>query len=72
MTDVVLTLAVLTALYLVYAWHHPYTACAVCEGGKRHDHSGRFWRECRRCSGSGAQLRLLRRMFGTPPSPPDS
>lgn len=64
--DLVLALAVLAAL-TVYAaacrWW-PYAACRRCSGeGKLRSPSGRAWRKCPRCKGSGARLRIGRRIL---------
>ena len=64
----VLILAVVVALwaggYLLACWIWPYRACPTCEGsGKRRSPSGKAWRRCRRCKGTGARLRIGRRVY---------
>lgn len=47
--------------YLVARAIWPYAACAKCEGaGKFKTSSGKAWRKCRRCGGSGERLRFGR------------
>jgi hypothetical protein len=42
----------------------PYTACRRCSGaGKLRSPSGRAWRACPRCKGTGARLRTGRRLL---------
>jgi hypothetical protein len=47
--------------YLLACTLWPFAACQRCDGGKRRSPSGRAWRKCRRCKGSGARLRIGRR-----------
>jgi hypothetical protein len=58
-------LAVIAALFYGAAcalW--PYTDCGRCEGrGKFRSPSGKAWRRCRKCKGSGDRIRLGRRMW---------
>jgi hypothetical protein len=57
------TLAGVT-LYSAVCWFWPYTACSWCEGkGKHRSPSGKNWRPCWRCKGSGRKLRRGRRMM---------
>lgn len=47
--------------YAVAAWIWPFTACRKCHGdGKLRSPSGRNWRRCKRCGGTGRRLRLGR------------
>lgn len=42
----------------------PFTDCGKCEGaGQFRSPSGKAFRRCRRCKGSGARVRLGRRMW---------
>lgn len=42
----------------------PFKPCTRCDGrGKFPSPSGRSWRYCRRCSGTGAKLRAGRRIY---------
>lgn len=42
----------------------PYTACSWCDGkGKHRSPSGKHWRPCFRCKGSGRKLRRGRRLL---------
>ncbi|GIL29943.1 hypothetical protein NUM_51970 [Actinocatenispora comari] len=48
--------------YAVACWVWPFVACPRCTGSGTHrSPSGRAWRDCRRCSGTGRRLRLGRR-----------
>lgn len=51
-----------TAGYLLACLLFPYKACTWCSGGKHRSPSGRAFRACWRCGGSGKQLRLGRRL----------
>lgn len=54
---------VVGVVYLAGCLVWPFTACAKCEGaGKHRSPSGRAWRTCRRCKGSGGRLRVGRRV----------
>ncbi|WP_433368329.1 hypothetical protein ACQPZX_41350 [Actinoplanes sp. CA-142083] len=45
------------------AWF-PFADCSKCEGrGKFRSKSGRTFRRCRRCKGSGERIRLGRRVW---------
>jgi len=63
--DPLATLALLaTAGYLLACTWWPYTACGRCHGtGKHRSPSGKAWRPCRRCKGSGRRVRVGRRLF---------
>lgn len=48
--------------YAIASWFWPYTTCRKCSGaGRFRSPSGRSWRACPRCGGSGAKERLLAR-----------
>lgn len=50
--------------YAVACLIWPYTACRRCEGaGKFRTSSGKAWRKCPRCKGSGERLRLGRKIL---------
>lgn len=60
------TLAVLVwaGCYTFACWWWPFEVCPRCDGGgKFGSPSGRHWRNCRRCGGSGRRLRLGRRVW---------
>lgn len=44
--------------YVLACLLFPYKACTWCSGGKHRSPSGRAFRACWRCGGSGKQLRL--------------
>lgn len=54
-------------LALVHAfacWWWPYTSCRRCGGGGRfRSPTGKAWRHCGKCKGSGSRVRLGRRMW---------
>jgi hypothetical protein len=53
-----------TAGYAIACWIWPFTACRRCDGnGKLRSPSGRAWRRCRRCRGSGGRLRAGRWLY---------
>jgi hypothetical protein len=61
-----LILAALTgaAAYTFACWIWPFRACTKCGGiGRFRSPTGRAWRPCRRCKGSGAKLRTGRRIL---------
>jgi hypothetical protein len=44
--------------YVVACWIWPFAACRKCDGaGKFQSPSGRAWRNCKRCKGSGKRVR---------------
>jgi hypothetical protein len=50
--------------YAVACWWWPYAACGKCGGGGRFTSpSGRAWRNCRRCQGTGRRVRVGRRLL---------
>jgi hypothetical protein len=51
------------AWVIACAWW-PFAACFRCKGeGKFRSPSGKAWRNCPRCSGSGKRVRLGRRIY---------
>jgi DnaJ-class molecular chaperone len=55
--------AVWAAGYLIACAVWPYTNCASCDGSaKKHSPTGRAFRVCGRCEGSGRRVRLGRRI----------
>lgn len=44
-------------------WRYPFTPCRRCNGGRRWAPTGRTYRRCARCGGSGEKLRLSRRLW---------
>jgi len=62
-------LAILAALlwlagYAIACWIWPFKACRRCEGnGKLRSPSGKAWRRCKRCGGSGGRLRAGRWIY---------
>lgn len=50
--------------YVIACAIWPFGSCGKCGGGGRFlSPSGRAWRHCRRCKGSGARVRLGRRVW---------
>jgi DnaJ-class molecular chaperone len=50
-------------VYWVVCWFWPYTSCRRCGGGgRKRSPSGKNWRPCRKCKGSGMRLRTGRRV----------
>lgn len=50
--------------YLVACLGWPFTSCGKCSGvGRFRSPSGRAWRKCKRCRGSGEQVRAGRRVW---------
>jgi DnaJ-class molecular chaperone len=50
--------------YVVACWVWPSTACRKCEShGKRRSPTGRAFKICRRCKGTGRRIRTGRRIF---------
>ena len=53
-----------TVCYVAACAVWPFASCRKCGGAGRHrSPSGRAWRYCHRCSGTGARLRTGRRIF---------
>lgn len=54
---------VLVVGYVLACWLWPFAACLRCRGdGKRRSPSGRAWRICPRCGGTGARVRVGRQL----------
>jgi hypothetical protein len=52
------------AYYTLSCLFWPYAKCRRCDGGgKFRSPSGKAWRLCRRCAGTGGRLRIGRRIF---------
>ena len=50
--------------YLIACWAWPFGSHWWCDGsGKRRSPSGRAWRNCKGCGGSGRKVRLARRVW---------
>lgn len=61
---VVLIGAALLGCYAAACLLWPVTTCSRCDGsGKHRSPSGKNWRPCRRCKGTGGRLRIGRRLF---------
>ena len=61
---VALVAAVLLVAYALACWWWPFTAHGRCNGtGKLRSPSGKAWRTCRGCKGTGRKLRVGRRLF---------
>jgi len=61
---VALVALALLAGYALACWLWPFTAHGRCNGGgKLRSPSGKAWRTCRGCKGSGRKLRIGRRLF---------
>lgn len=62
--EAVTVVLVVAGLYLGSLAIWPYTACGRCSGaGKRRSPSGKAWRPCPRCGGTGRKERLGRRLL---------
>jgi hypothetical protein len=60
----VLAAVVAGLVYAVQCAIWPFAACGKCEGqGKFLSPSGKAWRRCRRCKGSGERVRIGRRLW---------
>ena len=53
-----IAILVVSAGYLLTCAIWPYTSCWFCTGGKHRSKSGRSWRKCWRCKGTGQRLRI--------------
>lgn len=54
---------VVAVCYLIHCAIYPYRACRYCDLGTHRSASGKTWRYCRHCKGTGAQLRFGRRVL---------
>lgn len=62
-TLVLLALALAAGYIVACAWW-PYTRHGWCSGtGKRRSPSGKSWRDCGGCAGSGKRVRVGRRVY---------
>ncbi|WP_431910121.1 hypothetical protein [Amycolatopsis thermoflava] len=61
---VVVVLVGLLAVYVLSGFIWPYTACPTCDGGKHRSPTGKNWRSCGKCGGSGKKVRLISRILG--------
>lgn len=59
------TVLILAAGYAVSCAYWPFTSCWSCDSGKKRSPTGRSWRTCKRCKGSGARLRIGRRLWNS-------
>lgn len=60
----ILTALIATAVYAAACVIWPFRSCRNCGGlGRFRSPSGRAWRNCRRCNGTGAKIRLGRRVL---------
>jgi hypothetical protein len=57
-------LAVFVGVYMLSGLLWPYTACSACADGKHASPSGKNWRSCGKCDGSGKKVRLISRLLG--------
>ncbi len=49
--------------YLAACWYWPFTSCRKCDGaGRFRSPSGKAWRRCKPCGGSGTRIRTGRRV----------
>lgn len=63
MDTIALVGAVWLACYALACAVWPYRRCSRCGGtGKRRSPSGKAWRPCGRCDGSGHSVRVGRRL----------
>ena len=62
----VLAVILVPAAYMLACWVWPYAACWRCHGdGKHRSPSGKAWRTCKKCRGTGARLRIGRHLWNT-------
>jgi hypothetical protein len=56
---------ILAALvYMIHCALFPFAACLRCGGGgRRRSGSGRSWRRCSKCKGTGERVRVGRRIW---------
>ena len=60
---IVVILLVFLAGYVLACLLWPFAACRWCERGKKRSPGGRAWRVCGHCGGTGARVRLGRRLW---------
>ncbi|WP_051467291.1 hypothetical protein [Actinomadura oligospora] len=58
-----LLLPALTVGYLIHCAIYPFRPCRRCDAGRLRSASGKAWRYCRHCQGTGGQLRIGRRVL---------
>jgi hypothetical protein len=58
-----LVVLILLTVYVLACAVWPWTSCGRCEGGRKRSPSGKAWRNCRSCGGTGKKVRLGRRMW---------
>ncbi|TKG66193.1 hypothetical protein [Prauserella endophytica] len=62
--EAVLVALALIALYVIACIIWPFAPCGRCNGaGRFRSPSGKAWRACRRCRGSGRKERLGRKLL---------
>lgn len=55
---------VLLVLWLLHSAYRPYARCVMCKGSPRNSSStGRTWRNCWWCGGSGRRTRLGKKLI---------
>jgi hypothetical protein len=64
MNTLVIIGLVVAAWYTLACLFFPYAVCGSCQGGKKRSASGRSFRRCGRCGGSGSKLRFGSRLLG--------
>lgn len=57
--NAVLLIVIVIALYLIACRVWPYTTCGRCDGGKHLSPTGKAWRHCPRCGGTGRRRRVF-------------
>ncbi|SFQ68929.1 hypothetical protein SAMN05421810_11312 [Amycolatopsis arida] len=62
--NTILVVVGLAGVYLLTVAMWPYRACGGCQGGKVRSPSGRHWRPCRRCGGTGRRRRWGAHLIG--------
>jgi hypothetical protein len=63
-STLILSLGFITFCYIAACAYWPFTACRKCHGAGRHrSPSGRAWRYCHHCNGTGTRLRTGRRIW---------
>lgn len=63
-TALALAVPVIVAWYVINCLIWPFANCLRCRGaGRFRSPSGRAWRPCRRCGGTGSRVRIGRRLW---------
>ena len=60
---IAIVVLVLLGAYVAACVWWPWTSCGWCDGGKRRSPTGKAWRDCPRCAGTGRKVRLGRRLW---------